>query len=137
MKDTDQITLVVNIPEQVVLRDEHVVRLVAQTTSGSYGIWPHRLDLVAPLCPGILMYQDDQGIEHYLALDEGILLKSGLAVQVSVRRAVTSDDLETLRVRLEAALKAVSEQEMQTRQILMKFEDDFVRLYHEVHRVKD
>jgi len=41
-----------------------------------------------------------------------------------------------LRDRLESALKTVSEQELQTRQILMKFEDDFIRLYHEVHHAK-
>ncbi|NCA98663.1 MAG: F0F1 ATP synthase subunit epsilon [Clostridia bacterium] len=136
MKDTDQITLVVNIPERIVVRTEHVVRLVADTPSGSHGIWPHRLDFVAPLRPGILTFQDDQGSEHYIALDEGILLKSGLLVQVSARRAVASDDLDSLRERLEATLKAVSEQDMQTRRILMKFEDDFIRLYHEVHRGK-
>ena len=77
MKNTDQITLVVNIPEKVVLRDEEVACLVVQTPSGSYGIWPHRLDLVTPLRPGILTYEDHQGLEHYIALDEGILLKSG------------------------------------------------------------
>lgn len=136
MKNTDQITLVVNIPEKVVLRDEEVACLVVQTPSGSYGIWPHRLDLVTPLRPGILTYEDHLGLEHYIALDEGILLKSGLSVQVSAHRAVVGDDLDTLRDRLESALKTISEQDLQTRQILMKFEDDFIRLYHEVHHAK-
>lgn len=134
MQDSGQITLIVNIPERIVLKDEHVVRLVTGTKAGSHGILPHRRDLVAPLAPGILTYEDDQGIEHYVALDEGILLKSGLAVQVTARRAVVSDDLATLRDQLESALKTVSEHEAQTQRILEKFEDDFIRLYHEVHR---
>ncbi len=49
-----------------------------------------------PASPGILTYEDHQGLEHYIALDEGILLKSAVR-PVSAHRAVVGDDLDTLR----------------------------------------
>ena len=134
MQNNERLTLMVNIPEKVVVKDEHVTRIVTDTSLGSMGFLPHRLDIVAPLVPGILVYTDESGVDHYVAIDEGILLKAGLVVRISARRAVVSDDLESLQDHLVDLLENMSEHETQTRRILTKFEDDFIRLYHEVHR---
>ena len=56
---------------------------------GSIGILPRRLDCVAVLRAGILIYENDVGDEVYVAVDEGILIKTGAQVQVSVRDAIS------------------------------------------------
>jgi F-type H+-transporting ATPase subunit epsilon len=38
---------------------------------------PHRLDCVAALAPGILIYETEAEGEVYLAVDEGVLVKTG------------------------------------------------------------
>jgi len=47
--------LKVLIPSCVFLEQDHVIRIVAETPYGSFGILPHRLDCVAALVPGILL----------------------------------------------------------------------------------
>jgi len=49
-----------------------VSRIVAETREGSFGLLPHRLDCVAGLAPGILIYNRKEA-EVYVAVDEGVL----------------------------------------------------------------
>jgi hypothetical protein len=46
---------------------------------------------------GILTYEADGGGEVYVAVDEGVLVKTGPDVLVSVRRALGGTDLGQLR----------------------------------------
>jgi F-type H+-transporting ATPase subunit epsilon len=64
---------------------------------GSFGLLPHRLDCVAALAPGILIYETEAEGEVYVAVDEGVLVKTGPDVLVSVRRAIRGTDLGQLR----------------------------------------
>ncbi len=61
-----------------------MTRIVAETRQGAFGILPQRLDCVAALEPGILIYETNGDEEQYVALDEGVLVKNGLEVLVSV-----------------------------------------------------
>ena len=63
-------------------------RIVAETRAGSFGLLPHRLDCVAALTPGILTYETEADGEVYVAVDHGVLVKTGQEVLVSVRRAL-------------------------------------------------
>jgi F-type H+-transporting ATPase subunit epsilon len=65
-----------------------VSRIVAETRDGSFGLLPHRLDCVAALAPGILTYETNGDGTVYLAVDEGVLVKAGADVLVSVRHAI-------------------------------------------------
>ncbi|MCX6178533.1 MAG: F0F1 ATP synthase subunit epsilon [Chlorobiales bacterium] len=63
------------VPFRVFARKDLVLKIVAETPGGSYGILPNRLDCVAPLVPGILMYEDlgqlQEAVEHdFINLDE-------------------------------------------------------------------
>mgnify|MGYP001152456973 CR=1 FL=1 len=49
---------------------------------------------VAALEAGILMYETKTGGEVFVAIDEGILVKAGRDVLVSVRQALGGTDLE-------------------------------------------
>lgn len=67
-----------------------------ETSAGSYGLLPQRLDCVAALVPGILTYKTKNEKVTYVAVDEGVMVKAGADVLVSVRNAVGGADLGKL-----------------------------------------
>ncbi len=85
------------LPFQVFAEKAGVSRIVAETSEGSFGLLPHRLDCVAALTPGILTYETESDGEVFVAVDEGVLVKAGANVLVSVRRAIAGADLGKLR----------------------------------------
>ena len=65
-------TLTVLLPFAVFAERPEVSRIVVETGHGSCGILPHRLDCVAALTPGILVYETSEEGEVYVAVDEGV-----------------------------------------------------------------
>ncbi len=104
-----------------------VSRIVAETREGSFGLLPHRLDCVAALTPGILIYQTEGQEEVYVAVDEGVLVKTGPDVLVSVRRATGGTDLAKLRDLVEQEFLALDEHEQETRAAMARLEAGFLR----------
>ena len=93
--------LKVLLPFEIFAEKQDVTRIVAETPEGSFGILPHRLDFIAPLTPGILTYETSAEGETYLAIDEGIFVKAGQEVLVSVRNAIGGAVLGQLRAAVE------------------------------------
>ena len=75
------------LPFQSFLDIGGVSSIVVETRDGSLGVLPRRLDCVAALKPGILTYRAEGAGEAFVAVDEGMLIKVGGDVRVSVRRA--------------------------------------------------
>jgi len=119
--------LKVLLPFQVFLEQSEVLRIVAETNQGSFGLLPHRLDCVAALPPGILVYETSADGETYLAVDEGILVKTGKDVLVSVRRAIAGADLAQLRHSVEQEFLTLDEHEQSVRSVMAKLESGFIR----------
>jgi len=88
---------------------------------------PHRLDCTAALAPGILTYETETDGEVYLAVDQGVLVKAGMDVLVSVRNAIGGADLGKLHEAVKQEFLKVDEQEKNVRSVLAKMESDFVR----------
>jgi F-type H+-transporting ATPase subunit epsilon len=63
--------LKVLLPLQVFAEKTDVSRIVAETCEWSFGLLPHRLDCVAALVPGILIYETEVEGKVYVAVDEG------------------------------------------------------------------
>ena len=84
------------LPSEIFAEKTDVLRIVAETCEGSFGILPHRLDCVAALAPGILTYETKEDGTVYVAVDEGVLVKAGADVLVSVRHAIGGTDLGQL-----------------------------------------
>ena len=103
------------LPFRVFASEGGVLRVVAQTLQGSLGLLPQRLDCVAALTPGILIYETTSGGEVCVAVDQGVLVKTGPRVMVSVRRAIQGNDLLQLREAVENEFLAVDEQEQTVR----------------------
>jgi F-type H+-transporting ATPase subunit epsilon len=110
------------LPFQVFVDVSGILRVVAQMHEGSFGLLPHRRDCVATLAPGILIYETAMGREQFVAVDEGVLVKTGADVLVSVRRAISGDDLGQLRQAVEQQFLAVDAQEDSSRAVMAKLE---------------
>jgi len=121
--------LKVLLPFQIFVENTGVSRIVAETREGSFGILPHRLDCVAALAPGILIYETDGKGEIYLAVDEGVLVKTGSDVLVSVRRAIRGDDLSKLRGLVDQEFLTLDEREQSVRLVVAKLETGFLRRF--------
>jgi F-type H+-transporting ATPase subunit epsilon len=126
--------LKVLLPFHVFAEIEGVKRIVAETTQGSFGLLPHRLDCVAVLEPGILTYETMDKGEVYVAVDGGVLVKAGEDVLVSVRNAIGGLDLGKLLEAVEREFVNLDEGEKQVRSVLARLESGFVRRFAEFHR---
>lgn len=126
--------LKVLLPYQVFTEIDSVKRIVAQTHQGSFGLLPHRLDCVAVLSAGILTYETETAGEAYIAVDQGVLVKAGGDVLVSVRNAIGGMSLGMLRSAVENEFLNIDEGEKQLREVLAKLESGLVRRYAEYHR---
>ena len=120
-------------PFQVFAEKTGVTRMVAETRQGSFGLLPHRLDCVAALAPGILIYEGETEGEVYLAVDEGMVVKTGPDVLVSVRNAIAGTDLRQLREAVEREFLNLDEREQSVRSVLAKMESGFIRRLAEFH----
>jgi F-type H+-transporting ATPase subunit epsilon len=133
MQQTTRMNLKVLLPFQVFTEKTGVTRIVAETREGSFGLLPHRLDCVAALAPGILIYEDEVDGEVYVAVDEGVLIKTGPDVLVSVRNAIAGTDLRRLREAVEREFLNLDEREQMVRSVLAKMESGFIRRLAEFH----
>lgn len=127
------INLKILLPFRVFAEKTGVTRIVAETREGSFGLLPHRLDCVASLAPGILIYENESEGEVFVAVDEGVLVKTGLDVFISVRNAIGGTDLGALRGAVEREFLNLDEREQSVHSVMAKMESDFVRRLVELH----
>ncbi|NDP22263.1 MAG: F0F1 ATP synthase subunit epsilon [Paludibacter sp.] len=114
------------LPYRIFAEIKNVSNIVAETSEGSFGLLPQRLDCVAALVPCIFMYETDSKTAHYLAVDEGILVKAGSDVLVSVRNAFGGTDLGKLHESVEKEFKKVDDNEKNIRSTMAKIESGFL-----------
>lgn len=81
-------------PENILV-DEEVDKVIAEGLDGSFCLKPRHIDFVSALKQGILQYETG-GKEYYTAIDEGILVKCGVDVMVSVLNGIVATNLAEL-----------------------------------------
>jgi F-type H+-transporting ATPase subunit epsilon len=127
--------LKVLLPFQIFAQKAGVTRIVAESLAGSFGLLPNRLDCVAALVPGILVYETPADGTVYLAVDEGVLVKCGTEVLVSVRRASGGKDLAALHEAVTQEYLHLDSRERDVRSAVSKMEGSLmgrlVELHHE------
>ncbi len=114
------------LPYRIFAEIKNVTSIVAETIEGSFGLLPQRLDCVAALVPCILTYETDSKTVHYIAVDEGILVKAGSQVMVSVRNAFGGTDLGKLHESVENEFKKLDDRERDVRSTMAKIENGFL-----------
>jgi len=128
-----RMNLEILLPFKVFAAKTGVLRIVAGTREGSFGLLPHRLDCVAALVPGILTFETEAEGEVFVGIDEGVLVKTGADVRVSVRNAIEGTDLGQLREAVEREFLELDEQERSVRSVLAKLESGLIRRFAELH----
>ncbi|MBU0664688.1 MAG: F0F1 ATP synthase subunit epsilon [Proteobacteria bacterium] len=122
------------LPFQIFAEKSGISRIVAESSEGSFGLLPRRLDCVMALVPGILIYENETEGEIYVAVDEGVLIKTGMDVLVSVRHAIGGTDLGLLHAAVEREFLNLNEREQSVRSVMAKMESSFIRRLVEFHR---
>jgi F-type H+-transporting ATPase subunit epsilon len=113
------------LPFKVFADIKNVSSIVMETSEGSYGLLPQRLDCVAALVPGIFTYEAD-GASRYIAVDNGVMVKAGTQVLVSVRNAVGGADLGRLGELVKKDFKSEDENQKQVTTVIAKLERGFI-----------
>jgi F-type H+-transporting ATPase subunit epsilon len=119
------------LPFHVFAEETDVVRIVAETPDGSFGLWPHRRDCVAAIEPGILTYETAAEETVYVAVDRGVLVKYGAEVLLSVRRAIAGGELIQLQGLVKSEYLTLSDQERDVRAAVARMEGSFMRRLEE------
>ena len=124
---TSLIHLKVLLPFEIHSENPNVLSIVAETLDGSFGILPNRRDCIAVLPPGILTYKSEKEAEVYLAIDEGVLVKTNSEVFISVRRAIQGKNLLDLRELVKKDFLVLDDNEKQLRSVMSKIEINLIR----------
>lgn len=117
------------LPFQVFTTKTGVLRVIVETSEGAFGFLPRRLDCVAALVPGILTYETKEEGTAYVAVDEGVLVKVGDEVMISVRRAIGGSDLGQLHAAVRREFMTVDDGEREMRAAMSGLEGGFLRRF--------
>jgi len=109
------------LPDRIFAQHADVSSISVRTSAGSLGLLPKRLDCVAALVPGILVYQW-QSTTSYVAVDQGVLVKRGPEVLISVRRAITGRNLSDLQEMVQRSFLQIDAGERDLRDAVAKME---------------
>jgi F-type H+-transporting ATPase subunit epsilon len=114
------------LPFKVFAETKNVKRIIFETSEGSFGLLPQRLDCAAAIIPGIFTYEADPEGVKYMAVDAGVLVKAGTEVIVSVRNAFGGTDLGKLGEIVKREYAHKNEIELRMHSIMQKLESGFM-----------
>ncbi|HSK24594.1 MAG TPA: F0F1 ATP synthase subunit epsilon [Egicoccus sp.] len=103
--------------------DREVVKVVAESSAGSFCMLPRHADVVATLVPGLLSYVADD-VETFVAVDGGTLVKVADEVRVSTPQAMTGPGLEGVAAAVREAFRVRTDREREARSALARMEAD-------------
>jgi len=124
--DTQSMHLRILLPFKVFADENEVSNIVMETSKGSYGLLPQRLDCVAALVPGIFMYETKNEGTKYIAVDAGVMVKAGSEVLVSVRNAIGGVELGKLSALVKQEFEQQEAAETNVLSVTAKLESGFI-----------
>lgn len=127
------IDLMILLPHKLFLHETAVSRVVVNTEAGSYGFLPARLDCVTALQSGLVIYESS-GEEHYVAIDQGILVKMGDRISIAVRNAISGTSLGELHLKVKDVFRNIDEEERQVRNVMANLESGFIKNFEQLTR---
>lgn len=117
------------LPDRIFADEANIARIVFMTPGGSFGLLPHRADCVAAIVPGLFTYQPEGAEEVTVALDEGVMVKAGDEVLVSVRRAIAGPDIEQLHHSITAEFLTLDSLQQAQRNVSAQIESGFIKRF--------
>ena len=128
MTKATEMQVSLRLPSKVVFEGP-AINLKGEAANGGFGILPNHVDFVTALVPSVLLITQPDGKEYFFGIDEGLLVKKGHKVEVAVRRAVQSDDLENLSETVGGSFADLEDEEKVARAALSRLEADMVRRF--------
>lgn len=121
------------LPDELLLEKE-VASITLETAYGYITMKPAHIDYLAAVVPGVLSYYDQSQEEKYLAVDQGILVKKGKLVSISLKNAIKGENLNLLKETVEKEFKKLLESEKKARTALEKLEAKFIKGFWEISK---
>jgi F-type H+-transporting ATPase subunit epsilon len=128
--------LKVLLPTEVLV-DEEVVKVIAEAENGSFCLLPRHVDFVAAIVPGIFSFVTPDLVELFYAVDEGIMVKCGHEVMLSIRNAVRGPDLGMLKKTVQKQFVELEDKEKMSRSALARLEAGFIRRFMDLSKQSD
>lgn len=125
------INLKILLPESTYWQGS-VKKVVGEAINGSFCLLPGHVDFVTVMTPGIFFALTKEDMELYLAINEGILIKTGQHVTFSTRKAIRGENLGNLKRQIEENFMKINQRERNARNALQKLEADFVRRFLDI-----
>lgn len=125
-------TVRVRTPTRLVIDTGGIRAVKCETNAGRCTIEPRRLDGVVALAPGILTLRGASGTVIEAAIDEGLLVKTGSDVTISVRHMIMAAGKESLRHALNEELMRIRNTESDLRIALSSLETRFMKEFSQV-----
>jgi F-type H+-transporting ATPase subunit epsilon len=118
------------------LVDTDVRKVTAEALDGWFCLLPRHIDVVTELVAGVLVYEDLDGRESFVAIDEAVLVKCGDEVLVSTPHGVTGASLGRLRTTVAERLRVRDERDVVARAAMRKLEASFLRGLMDLEEVR-
>lgn len=125
--------LKVLLPGEVLI-DVKASKIIAEAENGWFCLEPKHIDFVSALVPGLLTYVTEQGVEMFVGIDEGILVKCGAEVRVSTREAVLGDDPNALKASMLNRCGNLDEHDRCARTVLARLESGLAKRFLELKK---
>jgi F-type H+-transporting ATPase subunit epsilon len=109
-----------------------VKKVVGEALNGFFCLLPGHVDFVTIMVPGIFFALTDEEKDIYIAINEGILIKTQNQVTLSIRNAIKGENLGSLKKQVEENFMKINQQERGARNALQKLEADFVRRFMDI-----
>lgn len=101
---SESLHLTLATPARVLVDSPQVVAVRAEDESGSFGILPGHADFLTVLRPCVLRWHGADNVQHFCAVEEGVLrVSGGKSVTIACRDGVLGDTLDTLEAQIGAA----------------------------------
>ena len=128
--------LVVATPVGVLL-DIAISKITFETPNGYYTLLPRHVDFISALSAGIMTYQPENETEKYMACHQGIVVKKGDAVTLSVQDAILGTTLPELQNLIKTEFKQNEEKRKELNTAMARLELGLMRGFKQLQGVTD
>lgn len=102
----DILNLKIYTPDKLVL-NETILKLSVDGKEGNFSIMPKHIDYISSFSDGIISYTDTNNAVNFLAVNQGVLVKTGRNIEISTFHVALGTDLKDLKNKVkELALKS-------------------------------
>ncbi|MFP4362468.1 MAG: F0F1 ATP synthase subunit epsilon [Spirochaetia bacterium] len=113
------------VPQKILI-EQNAEKITADSLHGVFTILEHHIDCACLLSPGVIIIKNGDK-ETFIANDEGVLLKNGEVVNVSVRRGIICDSLDNIDELVEQEFLERSETQKKLQTALTRLEINFTK----------